>query len=143
MAVMQTERIQTALVEIGRNGPWYPRRYDPTTGTPDVDLGREVKPQSIFCKETSASFVPAHTKRQFKRDSLGWTFELSTAFQEEISTETFENRLCDEPPFIPADGAFRLVQILLVGKRVIHPPQQQPGTGTRAWFTFHAEQTPK
>ena len=143
MTVMQTERIQSAIVEIGRNGPWYPRRYDPSSGEPDVDLTREVKPQSIFCKETGAQFISAHTKRTFKRDILGWTFELSTAFQEEVSIETFVDRLCDQPPFIPPEGEFHLVQILLVGNRVTHPPQQQPGTGTRAWFTFHAELTPR
>lgn len=143
MVVMQTERIQSAILEIGRHGPWYRRTYDKVTGEPNVDLAYECVPQSIFVREISAAFVPAHTKRTFKRDISQWTFEMSMAFQEEVSTETFEERLCDQPPFIPAEAPFRQVQLNLMGKRITHPPQQQPQTGTRAWFTFHAELTPR
>lgn len=144
--LLQKQRIQNALVELGRNGAYPPVTYDPDTGEAAADTDQSIAPETCLANETSARFGPAaHLRRRQAREIKNWNFALDMAWNQEVTLEPFLEQISDEPPILPRDDANDLKQVTLnlLGGEFIHPAQQQPNRGTRAKITFEAEIQPK
>lgn len=146
MVALQKQRIQNALVELGRGGSYPPVSYDPDTKEASADTSQSIEPATCMANETSARFGPARVlRRRTAREIHNWNFSLDLSWNVEVTLEPFLEQLSDEPPILPRDDANDLKQVTLnlLGGEFIHPAQQQPNRGTRAKITFEAEIQPK
>lgn len=143
---LQKERIQNALVELGRAASYPPVSYNPETGEASADLNTSIAPATALANEVSVRFAPAReNRRSFKREIIDWRFDLHLEWNQEITLEPFFEQISDEPPILPRDDANDLKQVtlLLVGGDVRHPAQQESLRGTRSRIGFIAEIQPK
>jgi hypothetical protein len=143
--VSQKERIQRRLHAEALAGPFYGASYDSETRQITVDTDTEIVPASVIVAEESASFgTPLLHRRTYRHERRSWRFDVRCAFNEEVSTEAFENRMTSAGVFLARDDANDLAQVTLrlMGSVPLHPPQQSPRHGTFVTFTFEAEVAP-
>lgn len=146
-SLLQKERIQNALVDLGKAGPYYAVSFDPDTGHATADESVSVAPTSAYADEVSASFQPAHNRIEKPQlDWRNWMFALDLQFSERVTIEPFANKLSQTPPVLAGDfpaGQRQVTLILNSFDKLVHPPQQQPQTGTKARLLIEARLSPK
>lgn len=140
------QRIQRRLVAEAQTGPFYRARWSADAGEIEVVTDQDpVLPAEAIANEEDTTFGTARrNRRTFREERLSWTWILWCAFQVEVSTEAFEERLLAAPIILPRDDALGLPQVTLRfrGATPYHPPQQDPRSGTEVRFTFEAELAP-
>ena len=146
MALERT-RIQNKLIEIGQQGAYYPVSYDTETKLASVDQAQPIEPSEVLCNEISANFgLPQRKRTHYRRERLGWRFELIIGFHCEVTFEAFEDSLLEDPPVLPRDpscGHDRQVILELVeAPNYVHPYQQSSSAGSRVTLVFDARLSP-
>lgn len=140
----QRIRIQQALIALAKEGNFFPVSYDqdnaPIQVNPSTD--QPLAPVSVFCNEVPTTvFEPDPTMgRKLAFHRLTWRFELRCIWDREVTLDTFEQFLADDPPVLAADSDTGLgqVRLTLVRSDPTHPITQQPSSGTSCVFSFEA-----
>lgn len=136
-------RIQSALIDLGRAGPFYEVTYDPDTKKPEV--GSAVTP-TVYVNEIAAQFTEAEVnRRSLKQDRDGWLFSLMLTFDGEALLEAFEKAWCENPPKLARDAVNGLnhnVILLLTQAAYSHPIQHDGPHGTQVTYTVEADLSP-
>ncbi len=139
-------RIQNELITLGQAGPYYRTTYDCATDLADeIDENATptvVSPTSIKANEIASSFDKAASyRRSVGRDRTSWSWLLRLQFNCEVTAERLEENLLDSPPclvMLGTNNQTRQVRLDLVRTDYIHPPTNQPHSGSEISLTFEA-----
>ncbi len=146
----QRVRIQNFLISLVRDSlDFFAVTYNATAeANPfeanEPDFGTPITPASVLCNEQASTFdVDERKGRSLAGDRLTWDFEIKVGFDEEVTFEKFEERLAENPPFLPKDASegLRQVRFFLQRTEVIHPVKHEAHAGTKAKFFVTAEQS--
>lgn len=140
----QRVRIQQALIALAKEGEFFPVSYDgddcPIQVNPSTD--QPLAPASVHCNEVPTTvFEPDPTMgRRLAFHRQTWRFELRCRWDREVTLESFEQAISDNPPVLAADSETGLgqVRLTLVRSDPTHPTTQQPSSGTSCVFSFEA-----
>jgi hypothetical protein len=132
--------IYNSLVEAIQAGPFLPVYYDSDLKTMAISsLSDAVPPASIAANEVSAVFGEAiRNRRQWIMERQSWRWLAIVKFNREVTCEVFEDVILNNPILLAADKSTnrRQIQWYLVDVSYIHPPRQQPSSGTQVTFTI-------
>lgn len=138
-------RVQNALVQAALNGPFWAVEYDSENQTVRA-LHTNVVPASAVANEIQGTLFDAArlNRRSNVRERSDWFFELVLRFDQEVILETFEDRVSNSPIVLPRLPEFGLQQVSLefLSTDAVHPPQQNPSSGTHAILRFKANTSP-
>lgn len=139
------QRIQTALIEAGKEGPWFPVKYD-NAGNPDVNFRSPVTPDTVLVDETEATFEDAERNRQQVRlkERDVWLFQLVVDFSNgTIHCTGFEDKMRQGGILLKSNKAKGVAQVTLELERAeySHPPTKDTQSGSRVVYTFAASQS--
>lgn len=137
-------RIQNFIIDTVKAGPFHEVRYDKITGHAegiDPFTDTPILPSTVVANEVRSGFgVNSHNGQSFRLHRNSWLFQSLVRFDREVSAETFENQLADNPPFLAANPDFNQssIRLLLTGVEALHPVTGQPSSGSQFKFTFQA-----
>lgn len=138
---LEKTRIQNKLIEILQEGPFYGVSYDSTTRLLTVGDGSAVTPSSVAVQETRAIFDVSERNRQtFRRDRTTWQWLAIVKFENEVSSEEFEQIVLADPPTLESDSSegLRAVRLDFLNADYRHPPQQQSSNGSQIEYEIQA-----
>lgn len=136
----QKTRILKALRELALKGRFFKAVYR-TNGTPeDIDPdATPEKPMTCIVNDVKAEFTQdARMGRRVANRRVGWDFKVILHFVGEINSEFFEQDVCDTVTILPQVDSLPDVRLDLTDATYEHPPQQDPGNGSRIEYTFQA-----
>lgn len=98
--------------------------------------GASLSPGTILVNEVQSSFEVDKKYGESFREKRGiWQFQILLKFSAEVSLESFEDAMMNNPPSIKVDG--KTSALLVLSKSVaFHPPRQQSSNGTEATIAF-------
>lgn len=108
--------------------------------------GPETEPvTTLLIRPITAGFVDANSflcgGRQ--QDIELWTWIALAHFDSQVSLDSFEHALRDQPIIILRDDTlFRQIDISLLDVEWQHPVEKQPSQGTRVTYRFQADLSP-
>ena len=135
------QRIHNAIVQAFSQGTFLLVAYDPDTGEMSVDNENTVSPKTILTNDTSCSFITAEKNRMRRIEERGvWIWQAIIGFDTEVALDAFEENFTNNPILLPRDRDknLRQVEISLKAGEYIHPPKQQPSSGTQVTYTLEA-----
>lgn len=103
--------------------------YDPETRGRIV--GPNAQPASIELNELSSNFAVARNRRQDLLDHTGWQWSVLVTFNQEVDFSLVRDALLE------VMHVGESTRIALQRIRYVHPPRQEPNTGSRAEFVLN------
>ncbi len=138
--------IHNALMAAVRAAKFYKVTYDGdgenVKMVTRVHTEDEIRPASIEMNETKSTFTPSEDRRttiKRRRTSLSWVIEMT--FDHQVAMEAFEDALTRT---IDADAVNNVpgFHIALIDTEYVHPPRNDPETGTWAHLVVEVEPQP-
>jgi hypothetical protein len=108
-------------------------------------LGDPVRAGTIVASPIGAEWSTPSRNRQTRRlERASWPWELILKFDRRVSLQAFEASMEDDPPIVTRaeTGTDQQVTLLVARARYVHPPHNQPSTGTEVVYAINAELSP-
>lgn len=141
------QAIHNAIVDAIQSGVFLPVTYDPATKLMEVPTDEEdaVPPASFAANDLTCVFgLPERNRRERIMERGSWRWQVIVQFDREVVAEPFEETLLASPILLAKDTNRGLRQIIinLIDADYIHPPKQNPSSGTQVTYTFEARLGP-
>lgn len=136
--------IQSEIVALVKEGPFYPVTYDAVTKAPSAGaVAVDMDQVFVVCNEVGASFeVDTNYGQALIQRRSSRTFSVLVAFNTEVATEAFEDAWMAAIPNIapdPANGRTHRVMLFLEQAEYIHPTQAPDAPSqTQVRYTINA-----
>lgn len=137
------QRIHNAIVQNLANGVFLPASYnvnDREMVVPDAEESR-IYPKTVIANDVSSAFGQAKRNRRSRIEERHlWIWHVIVAFDQEAVLDVFEQTFIQNPILLPRDRDRDLLQveISLKSAEYIHPPKQQPSSGTQVTYVLEA-----
>jgi hypothetical protein len=134
--------IQNVLVDVAKNGTFYPVLYDDVEGATlkrdELDELVTVAPASAEANEVSADFgIDTRHTTSYAADRTRWEWELVLRFNQEVSVTQFEEALNQSVICIPrSEDMPRQARAILSSATYTHPPRKGASNGSEARYRF-------
>jgi hypothetical protein len=117
--------------------------FDPDTGQQSTSEVDGEAPASVIIRPTDSAFNPAIGERRTPRlrERSEWNWEAEVTFNNQISTELYEQTEINSPIFLPRTSELdqQVVVALTETEHDRHPPEHQGSSGTKVTFRYAAQ----
>ncbi len=128
------ESIKNELHNLASKGTFPRASYK--AGLVSYEESDPATPSTIRIRERSSTFdLPIHNRQTGRREKTLWLFDLIVDFNQEVTSEPFEEELAKSPR-VPADAEQNQITLELQSVSYEHPPAA--GGSSRITFSVQA-----